>query len=523
MLLRHTLIALLIALAPLARGADAPAPAPAPPPRIDVVLWFDTEDYILPASDDAAKRVAELLTEKGVKATFKIVGEKARTLETRGRKDVIEALKKHDIAYHSNYHSRHPTPVEYLAETGLLDGMAEFVRRERGGAEDVKRIFDVTSLSCYGQPGSCWAPQSVAALRQVGVVADFGVPVYLDTGSHIGLDAKPFWYAGALNVYQLAKNQTRYDLHIPQALEPGKQKVTEIAQRLRKEGGGLISIFYHPCEWVHVEFWDGVNFARGANPPREQWKLPRQRTKEETDGAFERFGRYVDHIKRIEGMRFVTARELPGRYPDPVRDRHVTPEDLRELALRIADEKSPGLTYQVFNGKSFSPADQFHLLVWAMADDIGGRGPIAAPGFELLGPDAPPPPDHALDLKVDAAAYRTALNDVRWFTMETSRVPARVFIGADAIPPADFLFLTAQAYLRSGGKAENLPKELRLERRLELLTERHIAKDTPRLYGDWVIHKEGFRAPKLLEVARLQAWTLKPALREEEGAVKSRE
>ena len=29
---------------------------------------------------------------------------------------------------------------------------------------------------------------------------------------------------------------------------------------------------------------------------------------------------------------------------------------------------------------------------------------------------------------------------------------------------------------------------------------------------EWVIHKENFRAPKLLELARLQAWTLKPAL-----------
>jgi hypothetical protein len=28
-----------------------------------------------------------------------------------------------------------------------------------------------------------------------------------------------------------------------------------------------------------------------------------------------------------------------------------------------------------------------------------------------------------------------------------------------------------------------------------------------------VIHREGFRAPKVLEVARWQAWTLKPAVR----------
>ena len=509
MLLRRTLIGLLVAVAPFARAADAPAA------RIDVVLWFDTEDYILPASDDAAKRVADLLTAKGVKATFKVVGEKARTLERRGRTDVIDALQKHDIAYHSNWHSAHPTPAEYLAETGLLDGIAEFVRREKSGADDVKRIFGVDSLSCYGQPGSCWAPQTVAALRQVGVVAEKDVPVYLDTGSHIGLDAKPFWYAGALNVYQLAKNQTRYDLHVAQALEPGKQKVTEIVERLRKEGGGLISIFYHPCEWVHVEFWDGVNFARGANPPRERWKLPRQRTPEETDGAFERFGKYVDHIKRIEGVRFVTARELPRRYPDRLRLEWPTEDDLQELSLRI--QREAGLTYQVLDGKAYSLADQFDLLTRRVAHNETPRH-YQAGRSPLLGPDALPPTDYQ-SIVVDPAAYREALADARDFVNRNGRVPARVFIGATAISPGDFLRLTAEVYLHASRHGAPNIRPFELGRSAEVLAERHIARDTPRLYGDWVIHKEGFRAPGLLEVARLQAWTLKPALREEEGRV----
>jgi hypothetical protein len=94
------------------------------PPRIDVILWFDTEDYLLPADDDASKRLAEMLTARRIPATFKIVGEKARTLERRGRRDVIAALKKHTIAYHSDFHSVHPAPSEYLADCGLLDGIA---------------------------------------------------------------------------------------------------------------------------------------------------------------------------------------------------------------------------------------------------------------------------------------------------------------------------------------------------------------------------------------------------------------
>src|SRR3954471_7566333 len=165
--------------------------------RVDLILWFDTEDYLLPADDDAAKRLAQMLTEKGVRATFKVVGEKARVLEQRGRTDVIEALKKHDIGYHANYHSVHPTPSEYLADCGLLDGMEEFIRREGGGAADVRRIFGRDTLACYGQPGSSWGSQTIAALAQIGV-APHGIATYVDEGNHVGLKGKPFWYDGAL-------------------------------------------------------------------------------------------------------------------------------------------------------------------------------------------------------------------------------------------------------------------------------------------------------------------------------------
>src|SRR4029079_13777107 len=101
-------------------------PSPAAEATVYVILWFDTEDYILPASDDAALKVADWLTKEGIKATFKVVGEKARTLEKRGRQDVIDALKKHEIGYHSNYHSVQPTPAQYLSKLGWGEGGAEF-------------------------------------------------------------------------------------------------------------------------------------------------------------------------------------------------------------------------------------------------------------------------------------------------------------------------------------------------------------------------------------------------------------
>src|SRR5947209_15829970 len=110
-LLRSLFLLVLLAASTRSLAADAE-------PRINVILWFDTEDYILPASDDAALHVAQFLTRENVRGTFKVVGEKARTLEKRGRTDVIEALKKHEIGFHSNFHSVQPTPAMYCSDLG---------------------------------------------------------------------------------------------------------------------------------------------------------------------------------------------------------------------------------------------------------------------------------------------------------------------------------------------------------------------------------------------------------------------
>lgn len=483
----------------------------APPARVDVILWFDTEDYLLPAADDAAKRLAELLSQRGIRATFKVVGEKARVLERRGRVDVIAALGKHDIGYHTSFHSVHPTPSEYLADCGLLDGVAEFVRRERQGAADVRRVFGLESLACYGQPGSSWACQAIVALKEIGVKS-----VYVDDGSHVGLRGKPFWYAGVLNVFDMGPNVTRMELHDANALEQANARVTEATQRLAAEGGGLISIYYHPCEFVHQEFWDGVNFGQGANPPREQWKAPPQIPPEQTEQAFARFAKYIDHIKALR-VRFVTASELPAVYADRVRSEGLTETELLGLAKRLADPKATGVDYQVLSGKAVSPVDQFELLATAMGDLIDGRAikfPRVAKG--LLGPDTTPGAADEGWQRITWPAFRDATVDVRDYLRAHGRVPARVFLGAESVTPADFLAGMAFAYqfAQEHGK---LPLDgVRLGKGLAVLTERHVAKDPAEVFG-WPIHKPGFRPAKILDVARLQAWTLKPAVRARNG------
>ena len=332
-------------------------------PSINVILWFDTEDYILPRSDDAAKRIAEILTRLGVPGTFKVVGEKARVLEQRGRTDVIQALRKHEIGYHTDMHSRQPTLAVYLQHAGWVDGTAEFLRREGQGLHDVERIFGMPAV-CFGQPGSSWAPQAYPALVQLGV------PMYLDEAGHVGIDDQPFYYGGMLNIFNMRSTCTRLELGKADNFATATADFERACDVLRARGGGTISVYYHPCEFVHAEFWDGVNFSHGANPPRNEWKIPPIQPEPNIERNFADFERYVTFVRDKPGVRFSRASELLKRYADDTYTRTFSRAEVLELARATAGE----IAFRRVGNTSLSGADAFSLLTSAALAIAEKRG-----------------------------------------------------------------------------------------------------------------------------------------------------
>jgi hypothetical protein len=484
-------------------GLAMRAPAQGTPPPVYVTLWFDTEDYILPQDDDATKRLAEMLTELGVRATFKIVGEKARVLESRGRRDVIAALARHDIGYHSNTHSQQPTIAVYLQHAEWEDGRAEFLRREITGVRDLQRIFGVTPVA-YGQPGSAWAPQTYPALR------DMGIGMYLDEADHVGIDDQPFYYGGMLNVFKMRSNLARMELSGGTSLASGKEKFLESFARLRRNGGGTISIYYHPSEWVHAEFWDGANFAKGANPDRADWRLPRTRPASETEQAFKDFEAYVRFIKAQPGARFVTATELMTIYRDTAVGRSFAPQDLLQLARAAQQE----ITFQRFDDYALSAADVFGLLTDAAATFIERHEwPAATRPIALDGPGRMylPPTGGTSSSRLPWNAFARAVRDTADYCQAAHRVPDEVWVGSQSLSPADYLATLAQA-VQTAIASGRAPAEV-VRREGRYTADRYVAEDSSGLWG-WVIFPEGFHAPHIMELARLQAWTLKPALRQ---------
>jgi hypothetical protein len=494
---RLQMLFLLIAITLFPPLRSAMNQTPAAP--IYVTLWFDTEDYILPQSDTAAKRLAETLTRLGVRATFKIVGEKARTLERRGRKDVIAALKKHEIGYHSDTHSQQPTVAVYLQHTGWEDGAAEFYRREAQGVRDIERIFGVTP-SCYGQPGAAWASQTFPALKRMGI------GMYLDEGDHVGIDDQPFYYGGMLNVFKMRSNVARMELKGGESLTEGKAKFQAAYDKLRAKGGGTISIYYHPCEWVHTEFWDGVNFRRGANPPRSEWKLPGTRPAPETEAAFADFEQYVKFIKEQPGARFVTATDLMKLYADGALAHNFTPDEIMTIAQSVQKE----ITFLRMSGFTLSPADSFSLLTEAYLSFLNGEkrpvklNPVYGPVRQFE-----PAAGHGKLTTATRWEFDGAIRQVSQFYHAHGRMPDEIWIGASSVSPQDYL-ATLGAVIEGRKNANDYLSDVAL-RQGKFTADRYVAEDSPRLWG-WVIFPEGFHAPKIIELARLQAWTLKPAL-----------
>jgi hypothetical protein len=481
----------LCALLAVASTAVAKGPA-----TVYVVLWFDTEDYLLPASDDAALRLADFLTSEGIRATFKVVGEKARTLERRERFDVIAAIKNHEIGYHSNWHSVQPSPAMYLSDLGWDEGVAEFDRREGRGRADVERIFG-QAPTCYGQPGSSWAPQSFGALRR------WRMPVYLDAGSHVSLDEKPHYYCGVLTLYKLA-HTLRTGLTGDNDLRVAEDRFETARQALREQGGGVVSIFYHPCEFVHKEFWDGVNFSKGANPPRDKWVLPPKKTAEESAVAWRTFEGYIRFIRGFGDVKFVTASEAAELYRDRARGWTFSAADIKAIAGEVTED----ITFQRKGDLTLAPSEIFHLLNrYVVAFGGKSKDPLSLDATPLGPTEAGTSFPDALT--VDWSQFTRTATDVADFIDKHGRVPSTVWLGSKPASPESYL--VALAGMASALAEGHSPPDTVTLTPARLRAAKYVADDDAPLWG-WVIFPPGFRAPAMMQLAKRQAWTIKPAV-----------
>lgn len=467
------------------RPAYAPMPA-------RLILSLDSEDYETPAADDAELWWARALTRHGLKANICLVGELARALRRRGRKDVLEAYAAHELAYHGDLHSAHPTHAEYLEALDWDAGVARLLAEEGRGLADVREITGQSPVA-YCKPGNSWGPQVAAALPQLGC------PVFCDAPLE-WVPGQPLWYAGSVCV--------RYHLSIDYYFSQGAGWVErlqgDLQRLLEAHAGGYVVVYTHPCRLYTAAF--PGNFMAGKNPPRNQWRpapLRPELEREALKADCETFLRWIAQELRPPVS---TYRELwEACAPSPAS--WFNRDAVRELARRVEAVPVPFS----WGGEWLSPAEQWSVLVGAAA---GGEVHLTWPKQmavrRLLGPvELPPAAPEPFEVPIGLlmAASRRVLAE----TERTGRMPARVALGNGEVGPNTLLQACARA----------IPRHFRARwpERVRVLP----ADETPalarredfaqlRYQGTWSAFPPDFRGERLLELARLQAWTAKPAL-----------
>jgi hypothetical protein len=459
-----------------------------------VTVVFDVEDYISPVADSVDEIplwLAETMTEVGVTGTFFVIGEKARSLEERGRQDVIAAMASHDIGSHTNLGSIHPTVTEILEYADWDQGVQAMLQNESVGFDELERIFNVP-VSTLARHGGSYGPQLVYALGQMGKGYVYS-PVQLP-GKHA------VWFCNSLNFHgdYGAFDDVYYkdELFNPVFDNLKKNFQTDI------EGLDMISFFAcHPTKVRAEQFWD-FNFYEGANPDRDSLKPPVLRPAESMLTAQKNFKRLMQFLKDQEGIEVVTISELMEKFsyqPD-----FISRKDLLRIADKVASVE------QVVYDDVYAPSEVFaaltqSLLEYRQSGKIPGKLNREAP----LGPMEMPPETTEISMVSMEQVFELAAASMD-IIRNQGHLPSKLMVGEGSIGTGSLLHLFSSAYLDLAGKGpgdsykvipfDAYPKEY----------EETIISEVED-YKHWIVHRTDLDMSHLADLTRMQLWTLKPA------------
>lgn len=451
--------------------------------QLKVMLWFDVEDFITPEADDALLALIDMMDSLGIRGSLKIVGEKIRVLRDRGRTDILEKLAGHEICYHTENHSVHPTQTEYVCGMGFAEGVREFERRERKGFTDVQDITGQFPTN-YGQPGASWVPHVFPVLKK------WGVPTYVDSHYLLSVDEGPFWYGGVLNLTRLWSTM-RLDVEAENGLEEAKEQFRQFERRA--DDLQLVSIFYHPCEFSCTDFWDGVNFRRGANPPREEWKPAPLRTKEEMHRRVNLLGEFLRWTLENPGVEYITAQQ--ACLYETIDPMPLTKEDVFDMAAALTS----GPDYYIRGKRPLCASEILSLFARFLL------GLHRIPEF-FYGPEA----DEPSVIRTTATPCELAEAVMKQYdrVLGYKQLPVLYRIGENLLNPVDLFENLRLAIVQNISDDEKMPLtagKTRLQPVRHINTSYDWAKD-------WIIFPEGLDASGVVRQALLQTWTLKPAI-----------
>jgi len=470
---------------------------------MQIVFSFDTEDYVDPVSNDALKALAQSHTRHDMPASFGLVGEKARFLQARGRRDVIEAIAEHEIAYHSDHHFMLPdthyedtfTP-EYMEKAGWDLAVARLSAEESRGVRDVERICGKrprTWLRTYGD----WAPQVLAALDRVGIrVFAYGPPFHIE-------DPRPIWYCNQLVVanprMMYEQNLHRDDMSAAEKLAAHKQTLSDHLEK----GTARLGVVTHPTRFISDVWWEEPNLWGGIHqpPPRNDWTIPPRFAPDKSKELLWIADRFIEFASEIPDLEPVTF----GDFEKQLCQQQSWLD--RNQVARLAEGMDSRIRWAEVDGIPVSPAEMLALFALATAEpdmNILPIRPMMGPTEEPLASGEPKPMPHA--------ALTTAARRLENGLRDRACVPACVRTAVGPVGPGACLLALAEALRNPEAETITLPADPGLPEPLHEDDYKRLGARPPCTY----IQKRGeFEFPRTTRLGQLQYWTVKPALPEE--------
>ena len=430
----------------------------------DIIISFDTEDFTSSRAADAIRDEAELLRSLGIRGCFCIVGLLAKQLKAWGRDDVLQALKHHEISFHTYGHSLHPTIDEYTDIADFNTARAELIRRETVGVDMVKDVLGVDKLYSACPPGNQNTYVAMYAYEEMGIPLYAGT--FCDTMNGDGV-----FYCNTYHMrytYPIEKLCFNYSKKAEDAL------IEEFAKCKRV-------IFYtHPNIAIMKEFWDRVNYFGKNKAKFGEWDYPEERTPEEIEKFYKRMRGVLERIKNDGRFNFTTYGEVY--------------EKLKALPPRII-KKSDARMIRDSLKKELFPIDRFSLYDMMMAARAFARGEdeyVCQRSYGLLA--EPHWIKAAKQLSADDILAAVAALEYGHF------LPERIAVGDSFIGPADLLIAAYDALL--GEKTITVLPKPQLPS-LDILPEVRDAN----VKGTW-IRSEEFEDRYLSDRLRLQSYTM---------------
>jgi len=466
---------------------------------MQVIFSFDTEDYVDPVSNDALLRLAQIHTRYGVPACFGLVGEKARFLRACGRRDVIEAVGRHEVAYHSDHHFLFADEAyeqkfvpEYMEMQPWDRGVSRLLTEESRGIRDIAEIFGrrpVTWLRTFGD----WAAHYSYTYSRLGL------PIYAYGPRFHTQDCTPIWYCNQLAVanprLMYEQNLHREDLTPEEMLEEHKANFLKHLE----EGTPRLGFVNHPTRFISDIWWEEPNWWRGIldPPPRARWKAPPRFDPEKTESLLWIAEEFVRFVSELDDVEFLTFADFLAPYGQQCS--WLSRTDLSRLASGLEDRPA----HQSMDGQTFSPAELFGAFAYALAEPHVDEVPVR----RLLGPTEDPvetPPGCAAARETFIDACRAVEFSIR----DRDRVPHAIALGGVRVGSGGFLLAMARAVEGPGRERIDIPRAENLPVPLHENDYDVIGQANPASY---IQKREEFDAPNARQMVRLQYWTVKPA------------